>query len=237
MSICHWPTASTPCSHLITALFSELLHCSPPLTAPGFPMTVLFPFLDHSPQILVLHLHLLLHSPFLSLPWTDRAVSHCWRLELGFFFSLAMSPLAWLALGKSLSLQQGMQSPCPVHQQVPSFAEVFLGSSWLSFYQGRAFSSALALGSLFLTQSPQTLLLRSFSWLFILFHTFCSLALLSSTCCVSQLVLHHFQLSSLCSSVSFSPMGLCSCNHFHAFSCALRCLRKPTKLTAYYLKF
>lgn len=85
-------------------------------------------------------------------------------------------------------------------------------------------------------QFLQTLLLRSFSWLFILFHTFCCPALLSSTCSVCQLVLHHLQLSSLSSSVSFSHMGVCSCNHFHPFSCDLRCLRKPTKLTVYYLK-
>lgn len=93
-----------------------------------------------------------------------------------------------------------------------------------------------ALGSLALAHSLQTLLLRSFSWLFTLFHTFCCLALLSSTCSGSQLVLHHLQLSSLSSSASFSHMGVCSCNHFHAFSRVLRCPRKPTKLTLYYLK-
>lgn len=95
-----------PCSHLITALFSELLHYSPPLTAPDFPVSVLFPFLVHSSQILVLHLQFLLHSPFLSLPLTNRTFSHCWKLDLGFFFSLAISSLAWhrLALVKSFCL-------------------------------------------------------------------------------------------------------------------------------------
>lgn len=228
LSSCH-----VPISHLIAALFSELFLLSSSHT-PNFSHYCFVPFfrpLPWNPSSCIYTFYcipLSFHSP----EQTEHSpVAEGWILvsfQPGHLFS---------SLGKILlSVQQGMQSPCPVHHQVLSFAEVFLGSSWLWFYQGRALPSALALGSLTLVQSFQTLFLRSFSWLFILFHTLCCPALLSSTCSVCQLVLHHLQLSSLSSSVSFSHMGVCSCNHFHPFSCDLRCLRKLTKLTVYYLK-
>lgn len=117
-----------------------------PLTPPTFPITVLFPFLDHCPQILVpaFALSIAFPSPFTPL----RRQSILLLLKAGSWFLFHPGHL-FSSLGKILlSVHQGMQSPCPVHHQAPSFAEGFLGSSWLGFYQGRALPSALALGSL-----------------------------------------------------------------------------------------
>lgn len=212
MSICHWPTSFTLClpQHVpISSLPSSVNSFTPLLPSHLLILriTVLFPFLDHFPQIPVPTFTLSIAFPFTfpPLPVSGSRHSILMLLKAGSWF-LFQPGKGWLWGNPSVSSNRTCRAPSLSIFRCPQVRGVS-GLPLAQVLPRQSPPSALALGSLALARSLQTLLLRSFSWLLTPFHTFCCLALLSSTCSVSQLLLHHLQLSSLCSSASFSHMG------------------------------